>query len=226
MPALRSVLMFFLSTAALTLILLANLSGANTPFFRTLYLSKLEGDDGSAYYWTLYNFCSLNATAGDVDFTCTPSQAAYPYEPYDWSNNWQAVDNYKSGSQAGYALVLASLVFLLVCFVSSIVIFFRRESIWDSLFSIFSLISTFVNLVAAIIETGLHRNGSVIISGSSPYSAGMGNPIQALLWIPVFLIFGSSMVAILMVDERCRDDLESEKGSRRNPFLNPKREAL
>ncbi|GEQ69268.1 hypothetical protein JCM33374_g2939 [Metschnikowia sp. JCM 33374] len=203
----RSVVTFALSTIALVLLLLANLSGADAPFFRHLYLSRIESDE-TQFYWTLYTVCSSNASEPDVGFTCSAPKPAYPYEPYEWVEEFDMVEDYKKASQAGYVLVLLAFIFTAIAQTAHVVSYCKKSCAWFGVFQIMTTISVFVILVGALIETAIHKNGSSKIMAGGVYTTvEMGQAMLAFQWFPTFFQLVCVVVSCLM-----RNDYRSRSG--------------
>lgn len=227
MFASRSVLTFFLSTIAFMFLLLANLSGAKAPFVRNLYFSKIE-DQYSQYIWTMYNFCSFNGKELTDKGTCSVTKPAYPYEPYKWSSGFTRFNAFKNGSKAGYALILVALIMTIIANIANLMSFFKRS---DRLFNVYRFATIFgflLILVGALINTGLHRNGTKRIVKDGVYTAHMGKTMIAFIWLPVFLQLVSIIVAFLWKIKKnpklANEELERYDG--KNPFETYERQAL
>ncbi|QBM89395.1 SUR7/PalI family protein [Metschnikowia aff. pulcherrima] len=226
MFAVRCVVTFFLSTIAFVFLLLANLSGAKAPFVRNLYFSKIEDQYGQ-YIWTMYNFCSFSGKELTGTGTCSATKAAYPYEPYKWGSGFSRYNVYKNGSKAAYALILVALLLTILANVANLAAFFKRSSKFFSVYKYTTLGALSLIFIGAVINTGLHKNGTKRIVKDGVYTAHMGKTMIAFIWLPVILQLASVLVSFLWrVKQSPRDVLDDKEHYDENPFESSERRAL
>lgn len=207
----RSIVTFFISTVAFMFLMLANLSGANAPFVRNLYLSKAQ-DEYSQYIWTLYNFCSYDGKELTGTGTCSDRKAAYPYEPYEWSSGFKKHSTYKNGSKAAYAFILIALLVTIAANIVAIAAFVKRSTRLFNVYRYATIGSLILILLGAMLDTALHRYGVKRIQSDGVYTAQLGKTMIAFLWLPVVLLAAAVFISFFWRAESPRaQEMDPEK---------------
>lgn len=217
MLLIRSVLTFFLSTIAFTFLLLSNLSGADAPFVRKLYFSKIEDDLGQ-YFWTMYNFCYKADGDLSKNADCTSSKAGYPYEPYKWSSGFSDTAVYKGGSKAAYGMILCSLIVIIPVNVAGIMSFLTKGPKCFDIYKWGTLVVSLLVFVAVVLETALHKSGSDKIATDGVYKAYLGKTIFAFLWIAFAFEAFSFLACQFWVDKSKQQEPAEEKWENYNEY--------
>lgn len=193
-----AVLSFLILAGTITSLMLINLSGVRGNIFATqFYFSTVSLDVD--YFWTMYDLC----TYSNGNFYCTPSRAAFPYNPATTFNPrvvptpfFTNQKFYSSASQAGYAFFLLSLIFAALNLVPVIQIL-----IFGSLKGIFGPIVSGLGLamviIAAVLQTVVHIKACHIWQDAG-HSAQLGFSMFICMWVSVLgfiLTFIAVMVA-------------------------------
>lgn len=192
MRSLNIAISVFFTVATFALLLIINLSGANTTF-----LSQLAGSEvhqkltDTTYYWTLYALCQKT----DGQIQCTDRNAGYEYDPlqlagFAYNKTWAR------GLRAAFGLWLAAVTLCFITLVYGIltVIAESRSSVgrkrgldWTpNAYFIDSLFVYLICIAAAATQTGVHLAGLKKINHTdSDLHSKLGIAMTVLLWVTV-----------------------------------------
>lgn len=176
---------WFATFVGFVMLILVNLSGASQSllFLQQLYLSEvLMSRD---YFWTLYNFCS-KTSAGVI--SCTPNFSAYPYLPYELSNQIRTSRVYFYGLRAAYGLFIAAVASAFLANVMAVVSLFWKRSRPYTWFRWTMWLAYVTAAVAAALETSLHTSGRNAFQ-SLGYTARLGVRMMVFMWVAVGFLF-------------------------------------
>lgn len=186
-----AIVTFIFLTGAIVLLMLINLSFEGTAISRDFYFSTFYL--GTDFYWKMYSLCYTRPSG---PYECTPSYPATPYVPsvLEFENMPPSLIRNKSlyfhASRAGFAFLLASLVFACVSLIPVISMMVKKRLRGGVFAQVVTSLLLLTTITAAVLETSVHAAGC---------HAFRLNGIPAHLGVPMFICMWFSVICAIFV---------------------------